>query len=182
MKNLPFDLQHVIDELKAAARNDSAGVEVNSILRNALQFPDRVEERMSEFTDNDTILFEDETVSIWHCRFDPGYTVPAHDHQMMAFIGIYRGAEKNILYSRQLNGQLAIEKEVTLLQGDVLQISPSEIHAVSCASEVPCCGIHVYLGCLTTVDRSLFDVRNGDELKFTDDNYHRLTRPDQERL
>ena len=143
-----------------------------------MQEPSSVQREMPDFEENDVILYEDDTVSIWHCRFDPGYTVPAHDHQMSATIGIYRGAEKNELYQRVANGGLAKQREIVLRAGDVLQIHASDIHAVSCASDVPCCGIHVYLGCLTAADRSLFDVVSGNELNFSDENYRRLTRAD----
>ena len=36
------------------------------------------------------------------------------------------------------------------------------------------CAIHVYLGKLTTVDRSLFDTKTGEEMHFSDNNYNRL--------
>lgn len=173
---VPFNLNQLLDELRVAAVGADAESAVYSLLKHAMQHTDRVLKGMPDFEDNDTILFEDEAVSIWHCRFDPGYTVPAHDHQMFAIIGIYQGTEKNELYKQLADGQLAKEKEIILNGGDVLQIAASDIHAVSCVGEVPCCGVHVYLGCLTTVDRLLFDVGNGNEMKFTDDNYQRLTR------
>lgn len=60
----------------------------------------------------------------------------------------------------------------------MLQIGPNAIHAVGCASETPTCGIHVYLGELTQVERSLFDVAAGAEMTFDDDNYQRLKSAD----
>ena len=171
-----FDLDKLVVELKAAALGGNANVDVATILKNALRTPDQVRSCMPEFENNDTILHEDSSVSIWHCRFEPGYEVPAHDHQMSAAIGIYSGSENNKIYTRLDNGTLTLEKEIRLQPGDVLQIQPDEIHAVSCASEVACCGIHVYLGRLTTVERSLFDIANSETLEFTDENYRRLTK------
>jgi predicted metal-dependent enzyme (double-stranded beta helix superfamily) len=172
----PFELSQLIADLRAASQRDDASVDIQAILQRALCEPEKFQQALPVFADNDTILHEDERISIWHCRFDPGYTVPAHDHQLTAVIGIYSGAEKNEMYGRQADGSLALEQVVTLTPGDVLRISPNDIHAVSCASAEPCCGIHVYTGRLTTVDRSLFDVRRGEEMTFTDENYQRLTR------
>jgi len=171
----PFDLSQLIVRIKAAALDDSGATAIFSILQQSFQNPEQVRRDMPHFQENDTILHEDETVSIWHCRFDPGFTVPAHDHQIAAFIAIYAGAERNKMFKRVGNKEVLSEKEVILKPGDVFQIQPDEIHAVSCASEEPCRGIHVYLGNLNTVKRSLFDTQRGEELEFSDENYHRLT-------
>lgn len=173
--DVELDLDMLVASLQTASRSPDASADVYAIMRSVFRDPLTLQRHMPVFKDNDTILHEDETVSIWHCRFDPGYTVPAHDHQLEAFIGIYSGAEKNELYRRCPDSGIELETVVTLTPGDVLQIKPNDIHAVSCASAEPCCGIHVYLGCLTTVNRSLFDSARGDELRFTDENYERLT-------
>jgi predicted metal-dependent enzyme (double-stranded beta helix superfamily) len=97
---------------------------------------------------------------------------------MFATIGVYRGAERNDFFENNPNGGIRKSSEVKLSAGQVLAIGPSAIHAVGCASIEPCCGIHVYLGALTTVDRSLFDTTDNAVLKFTDENYQRLISTD----
>ena len=49
------------------------------------------------YDNDDEVLFEDDTVSIWFVRFVPGLHVPPHDHQTTATIGVYEGAEDNSL-------------------------------------------------------------------------------------
>ncbi len=72
----------------------------------------------------------------------------------------------------------AVADPAQVIAGDVLSIGPNAIHTVSCTSEEPCCGIHVYLGNLTQIKRSLFDTEAGTILPFTAENYHKLMRAD----
>lgn len=174
-KESSFDLDRLVAELRNAAKSNQARAEIKSILETTMADANWVEAGIPEFEDNDVILFEDDTVSIWHCRFMPGYQVPAHDHQMTATIGVYRGAERNIFFENDPNGTIRESGKIEVSAGNVIQIGPNAIHAVACASAEPCCGIHVYLGELTKTDRSLFDVEGGEVMNFTDENYERLT-------
>ncbi|MEP1207785.1 MAG: hypothetical protein ABJM29_12830 [Rhizobiaceae bacterium] len=169
-----FDVDYLVSQLKSAVEAESPGARVKSILQEEMRDPDRVRAGMPDFEEDDVILFEDDEISIWFCRFMPGKNVPPHDHQMMATIGVYSGAESNRFFENDPQGTIRESSEVVVSAGEVLQIGPSAIHAVSCASAEPCCGIHVYLGRLTKVERSLFDVPNGQRLKFTDENYQQL--------
>ena len=170
-----FDLDALVSRLKSAVKAESPSASIKEILQEEMDDPVRVVKGMPHFDEDDVVLFEDDSISIWFCRFRPGTTVPPHDHQMVATIGVYSGAERNDFFENDPNGTIRKSSEVILSAGDVLQIGPSAIHAVGCASSDPCCGIHVYLGRLTEVDRSLFDIPNGEKLKFTDQNYERLT-------
>lgn len=174
----PFDLDQLVARLRTAATRNTAQADIKGILEEAVLDPTRVVAGMPEFENNDVILFEDDTISIWHCRFMPGHTAPAHDHQMTATIGVYHGAERNDFYEADPSGGIRKSNEIKLNAGEVLQICPDAIHAVGCANDEPCCGIHVYLGNLTEVDRSLFDTTRGETMSFTDENYHRLTQAD----
>lgn len=173
-----FDLDVLVAQLRAAAVSATPNAQIKTLLQKAVNDPQWVADGIGEFAENDVILFEDTTVSIWHCRFTPGQTVPAHDHQMSAAIGVYRGAERNDFYERAPDGGLRKSSEVEVCAGEVLQIGPSAIHAVGCASSEPSCGLHVYLGQLTTVERSLFDTQQDKVLAFTDENYRRLVQVD----
>lgn len=172
----PSVLDELITALREAAVQDDAAKQVKSLLEAAIAKPTEFAAALPHFEDNDTILFEDETVSIWHCRFDPGSTVPPHDHQMTATIGLYRGVEHNHFYRTDADGCAQADTTVTLQAGKVLQMAPRAIHAVSCPVEAACSGIHVYLGKLTTVERSLFDPDSGQRMDFSDENYHQLIR------
>ena len=169
-----FDLDQLVSDLRAAALDATPHVAVKAVLEDVVKDTDAMIAGIPNYQENDVILFEDDTVSIWHSRFMPGKTVPAHDHQMLATIGVYRGAELNTFYERTAEGGLEQLSAVELEAGKVLQIGPKAIHAVGCASPDPCCGIHVYLGKLTEVQRSIFNMESGEELAFTDENYQKL--------
>ncbi|KPA20532.1 Cupin domain protein [Shimia sp. SK013] len=171
-------VNELVARLRGVAKSETARADIKALLEEAVADPVAFGDALPTYEEDDVILFEDETVSIWHCRFQPGKTVPPHDHKMLATIAVYRGAERNDFYERGTGGGLQKSSEVRLGAGDVFQIGPSAIHAVGCASQEPCCGIHVYLGALTKVDRSLFDLSDGAALRFTDENYLRLVADD----
>jgi predicted metal-dependent enzyme (double-stranded beta helix superfamily) len=169
-----FDLDDLVNRLCDAARGEAPRPTIKDILQGAVEDPRHMRDGMPAFEDDDTILFEDESVSIWHCRFRPGYTAPPHDHQMSAIIGVYKGAERNDFFENDLHRGIRKCSEVELAAGNFLEIGPSAIHAVRCASDAPSCGIHVYLGELTNVDRSLFNTDENKVLKFNEANYQGL--------
>ena len=171
-------LQQLVDDLKDASRGENALSDVKSILTHFVADPHEAAQHVPDYEDDDCILFEDDHVSIWFCRFQPGVTVPPHDHQMSASIAVYQGIERNDFYQRDEDNKLIKSDQVELGAGDVIQIAPDEIHGVGCTSAEPSCAIHVYLGNLTEVERSLFDIANGQAMPFTDENYEKLTRPD----
>ena len=173
-KGQAFDVDYLVSQLKDAVEAESPSARVKSILEEEMKNPDRVAAGMPDFEEDEVVLFEDDQISIWFCRFRPGKTVPPHDHQMMATIGVYSGAERNKFFENDPQGTIRESSEVVVSTGEVLQIGPSAIHAVNCASTDPCCGIHVYLGRLTEVKRSLFDIPNGQRMEFTDENYQQL--------
>ncbi len=174
-----FEIGKLVDALRAAAAEEGAAQAVQALLTHTMADPDWVAAGIPGYAENDVILHEDETVSIWHCRFTPGKTVPAHDHRVSAVIGVYAGRERNDFFESDGKGGLRRSSQTEVTPGDVLAIGPSAIHSVTCISEEPCCGIHVYLGNLTETERSLFDPDTGEALAFTMENYEMLQRTDQ---
>ena len=177
--SLNSNLDELIAELRKTALQQNPAKAVVTILENWVADLDGVIKGMPDFEDDEVILFEDDSISIWHCRFMPGTTVPAHDHQMMANIAVYSGVERNDFYLNNAEHVLSKSGEVLAPAGNVVTMSPDAIHTVSCVGEEPSCGIHVYLGNLSKVSRSLFDVANNEEMPFTDDNYSRLDLSDE---
>jgi predicted metal-dependent enzyme (double-stranded beta helix superfamily) len=170
----PFNLDSLVEDLKEAALQTGARARVKSIMEETVKDPKWVSETMPTFEENEVILFEDDTVSIWYCRFVAGQSVPPHDHQMVPTIAVYQGAERNVMWVRNDAGGIDKKTEIVVEAGDVLQVGPTAIHSVTRDGDTDSCAIHVYLGKLTTVDRSLFDTKTGEEMRFSDDNYNRL--------
>ncbi|MBO68369.1 MAG: hypothetical protein CL398_08655 [Acidiferrobacteraceae bacterium] len=172
------DLEILVADFRRASVADDATSAVRILMEDVVSDPQSIHDIVPESFPNDMLLYEDESISIWHCRFVPGQTTPPHDHQVTAIIGIYQGTECNDLYEMYSGISLRKTDEIILSAGGVLEMSPSTIHAVSCVSIEPCCGIHVYLGRLTVVERSIFDLDNGCVLPYTEEDYYRIMNAD----
>ena len=170
-----FVLDDFVQQLRVAAVSDDAVKRVRELMTDAFREPESVRTAMPDFENDDEVLFEDDTVSIWFVRFVPGTHVPPHDHQTTATIGVYEGAENNHFYLRE-PGRLVHKSSKRVGPGEVIALKPEGIHSVEAADNAQCCGIHVYLAKLTTITRSLFDWDSGDASLYTDENYERMKR------
>ena len=170
-----FDLEKFVEELRKAAREEDAVKKVRALMTEAFRDPEAIRAAMPEFDNDDEILFEDDTVSIWFVRFVPGLHVPPHDHQTTATIGVFEGAEDNHFYLRE-PGRLVHKTSRRVGPGEVVALKPDGIHSVEAADGKASLGIHVYLARLTTIERSLFDWDSGEARPFTDENYDAMIR------
>ena len=170
-----FNLDNFVQELRAAAVTDDAIKRVRQLMTDAFRDPESIQMGMPHFDNDDEVVFEDDSVSIWFVRFVPGLHVPPHDHQTTATIGVYEGAEDNHFYLRE-SDRLVHKTSKRVGPGDVIALKPEGIHSVEAAAGAQSCGIHVYLAKLTTIERSLFDWESGEACPFTDENYERMKR------
>ena len=95
-----FVLQDFIQKLRAAALAEGAIGQVRGLMTDAFRDPAAIRAAMPVYENDDEVLYEDDSVSIWFVRFRPGLHVPPHDHQTTATIGVYEGAEDNHFYLR----------------------------------------------------------------------------------
>lgn len=172
---MKFDLDAFVLQLREAAGQPDAGKAVRKLMSRAFEDPEAIRAAMPEFENDDEILFEDDSVSIWNCRFPPGLQVPPHDHQTTATIGVYEGAEDNHFYLRE-QGQLVHKTRRRIGVGEVISIGPEAIHSVEAARGEHSRAIHVYLAALTRIERSLFDWESGKARPYTDDNCESMKR------
>jgi predicted metal-dependent enzyme (double-stranded beta helix superfamily) len=93
----------------------------------------------------------------------PGQRTPVHDHLMWGLVGMLRGAEEAVPYTRTDHGLVAGEPE-RLTPGAVAAVSPriGDIHTVGNAiADRPSISIHLYGGNIGTVRRHSFDPATG---------------------
>ena len=173
-----FTLENFVADVRAIAANADAPKHLRTYFDDLFAAPEQVELACAGKR-GDEILFEGDTVSVWHCEFAKDVSVPAHDHQLSAVIGVYRGRERNDFFEAAPDGGIQRSGQVELGPGDVLSIGPSAIHSVTSIGNGPCNGLHVYLGNLTRVERTLFDIDNGVSMRFDDKNYEKLMAPDR---
>jgi 3-mercaptopropionate dioxygenase len=95
----------------------------------------------------------------------PGQRTPVHDHLMWGLVGMLRGAEESVSYTRAAHGDgLRAGETSRLLPGMVEAVSPrlGDIHTVANAlADRPAISIHVYGGNIGTVHRHSFDPETG---------------------
>ena len=174
-----FDLDEFITCLRKAVTAPSPAKAIRAEMDRYFENPEAVRQAMPTFDTDEETLFEDETVSIFYCRFRPNYTIPPHDHQTSAVIGIYEGQERNNFFTTAGDAFITKGKSVDMQAGDVLSIGPNAIHTVECTGSTPSYGIHVYLAPLSRIERNLYDVAAQMVIPFTDADFQRLVSDDE---
>ncbi|MEM7567320.1 MAG: hypothetical protein AAF321_08830 [Pseudomonadota bacterium] len=124
---------------------------------------------------DETLLYEDDTISVWHERFRPDEELPPHDHGMVAVLGVYAGREANRLWRRE--GGWRAGGTLVLAPREFHLFGPDDVHSVQALDGQPSFGLHVYLGALTRVTRSLYDWDDGTAIAMSDAAFENLKRP-----
>lgn len=95
----------------------------------------------------------------------PGQGTPVHDHTVWGMIGMLRGAEHSVPYTRPEGADSLVPgARHTLTPGGIEIVSPDigDIHEVSNAQkDRPSISIHVYGGNIGEIHRHVFDPRTG---------------------
>ena len=100
-----------------------------------------------------------------------GQVTPVHDHGTWGVIGIYQGVEHEVTYKPAIVTGARLykqtgERDITEREVIVCCTSDRDIHRVSCGSNVPCVGIHVYGADIGTIERHVYDPQTGDVRPF----------------
>lgn len=161
--------------MRAAASSQTPTKAVRQELASVLASTELQNLGLPEQAEDEILLFEDDTVSIWSCRFNPEFVMPPHEHKMEVHIGVVSGQEKNIMFVREDNA-LKHVKTVIVDAGEVLSIGADGLHAVTASGNAHSHALHVYLGPLTKVKRDLFDWTTGAAVDFTMDNFDTMKR------
>jgi 3-mercaptopropionate dioxygenase len=80
----------------------------------------------------------------------PGAETPVHDHLAWGLVGLYRGAQDKVVFTRTDDGtvegkaQLTIQREQALAPGDMYDLLPEvDIHRVRTTSDVTSVSLHL---------------------------------------
>ena len=172
---MSFTMDSFVANLRAAAADRQPARAINAMMKEAVADPAAVAAQVPEYEGEELALLETDELSAYCARFFAGQLVPPHNHKMPAFIGVYEGTEVNQLFRHDASGlTLVVEKHVG--PGETLSIGGEGIHGVYTKGGRDSLALHVYLGSLKTVSRSLFDPESGREIPFTDENYQALLR------
>lgn len=169
-------LAGIITRARAAAAAPDPAKALRDLLRETLDHCDDIADAIAAQPEDEVLLFEDATCSIWSCRFDPDVVLPPHEHCMSAHIAVYRGTEVEAMYQRGPDG-LRFGGAKRIGAGSMLTLGPEAVHAVTADGAGQSCAIHIYQGALTQVQRRLFNWDSGEAVDFTMENFHAMLRP-----
>ncbi len=176
---MSFSFDGFVDAARAAASEADANLAVRDVLRQYIADPDAIIRATPDDSQDEVLLFEDETVSIWRCLFRPHVVMPPHEHQLDAHIATYAGGEKNILFHRR-DGRLRHQATKIVRTGEVLTLGEDCIHAVTADGDQPSLALHIYMGPLMQLDRGLFDWDSGKRIDFTLEKFDAMKRSSSE--
>lgn len=154
-----------VERCRLAAAQPDAVVAVRAEVETLLGSCDRLAQALPAPPDCTAVsgasntIFEDDSVAIMAVHTPPGIQQPPHDHQMSVVIGGYVGVEEHRLFQRTPHASKPIEytRSTDVGVGDILTLGPAAVHAIDATGPTWASAIHVYLGRLSTVDRSLFN-------------------------
>ncbi len=173
---MSFSFDSFVADIRAAADGPDANAKVRAEIERCITNPDQIVAATPADGEDEVMLFEDQSVSIWWCRFQPHVVMPPHEHLLEVHIGAYAGAEKNIVFT-QTGGRLAHDFTRVVRAGEMLSLDRDCIHAVTADGDVRSLALHVYMGPLMQLTRGLFDWDTGDKIDFTMENFNQMKRP-----
>lgn len=172
---MSFSLDQFVHDAREAATSPNALEMTDRLMAVVFANPDAIKASVPDMEDDEVNLFEDDIVSIWHERFLPTEELPPHDHQLPAIVGVYHGIERNRLF-RKGDGRLVPGGELVLRAGQTHIFGPDDVHAVQALEGAPSLGLHIYLGALTKIERSLFEWDSGASLPMSDEAFSAMKR------
>jgi len=168
-------LEELVGEVRKAAVSEERSASIRTLLQDSQSRKDEFAAAIAAMDEDEVMLFEDNTCSIWTCRYDSGVVLAPHEHRMGVHVAVYRGVEVEVLYMRE-PGKLNHSGNQLVGTGDVVYLDDDAVHAVTAEGENQSHAIHVYEGPLTQIQRSLFDWTTGETVEFTMENFHAMAR------
>lgn len=153
-----FDLDNFIADCREAVDNDPTHKSVTEIVRRAMSSPSEILAKLGEPTEPGIQpLYQSDTLTILNLAWKPSTTIPPHNHEMWAVIGIYGGREDNIFWRRvkdHPDGLIEAAGAKSLCTGDVCPMGADIIHSVTNPVPLHSAALHVYGGDFFEAERS----------------------------
>lgn len=113
----------------------------------------------------------DGSFSIACAVWNVGQSTPVHGHETWGVVGIHSGVEHEIDYVKPVRPDEPLTERGRAAwspgQVTVCCTSDDDVHLVSCGSDVPCVGVHVYGADIGTLPRRSYDPETGRQAWFT---------------
>lgn len=162
-----MNLEHFIDDCRAAVRQDPTHRSAAEVVKRAMSDPAAVVAALGEPTASGiTPLYKSPELTVINLVWKPSMTVMPHNHEMWAVIGIYGGREDNIFWRRiedDPDGHIEAAGAKALTTGDAMPLGRDIIHSVTNPIPKLTGAIHVYGGDFFEAERSEWDAENLSE-------------------
>ncbi|NND18882.1 MAG: hypothetical protein HKN98_09930 [Silicimonas sp.] len=153
-----FDVDRFIADCREAVDNDPTHLATAEIVRRAMSDPSGVLATLGEPTEPGiTPLYQSSDLTILNLAWKPSTTIPPHNHEMWAVIGIYGGREDNIFWRRikdHPEGLIEAAGARALSTGDVCPMGSDIIHSVTNPVPKLTAALHIYGGDFFEAERS----------------------------
>lgn len=169
-------LSRLVDACRAAVDSTDPVAAIRSALSLVTAEPEKTIAEIPQFEGEDYVLHRSDDLSVFLVRQTPNTAGPPHDHGMTAVIAMLEGVEIHRRYRRD-GDTIALDREQTAVPGGILVLAPRDVHAIANPDPTPSIGVHVYLGDIVGIDRTLWDTTSGEALAFTLENYESRVRP-----
>jgi len=156
-----FSLDSFIADCRAAHAADSSHKLVREVVARAVREPSGVLARLGKPTRAALQkLYHSSELTILNVVWGPMMTIPPHDHDMWAVIGVYTGREDNIFWRRvrgDPRGRIEAAGARDLGAGDAEPLGPDIVHSVTNPIPRLTAAIHVYGGDFFAAERREWD-------------------------
>lgn len=153
-----FDIDTFIADCRSAVDKDPSHRSAAEVVRRALSDPAAVLAALGEPTEPGiTPLYQSANLTILNLAWKPSTTIPPHNHEMWAVIGVYGGREDNIFWRRikdHPEGLIEAAGAKSLSTGDVCPMGHDIIHSVTNPIPRMTAALHVYGGDFFEAERS----------------------------
>lgn len=168
-------LNRLVEDCRRAAGSTDPVAGVQAALSLVTADPDTTIAEIPDFEGEDYVLHRADDLSVFLVRQAPNTAGPPHDHGMTAVIAMLDGVEIHRRYRRE-GQRITLDREQTAGPGGVLVLAPRDVHAIANPDLTPSIGVHVYLGDIVGIERTLWDTASGEALPFTLDSYESRVR------
>jgi predicted metal-dependent enzyme (double-stranded beta helix superfamily) len=176
---MKFDVDHFVARCIEAARGSNDPVyAVKGVMEAALRDSSSVLTALPATGPDEILLHQSDDLTIYRVICYPGMQYPPHEHGLAALIGLYSGAETNLLYARRAEDPDKVYAigRLDIKAPQVRALRPEVIHAVSNSRNEPSAAIHVYMGNLECQHRHLWNLEGEGELTFNEQMYFNRAR------
>jgi 3-mercaptopropionate dioxygenase len=162
---------HVAQRLPEAELTTRVADNLQRLLADGLQLSDtQIAPDAHHYVMRPLYVAPDKSFSIAAAVWNVGQSTPVHGHETWGVVGIHSGVEHETRYAKPSQpDEPLIELDSHSWKAGQVAVcctTDDDVHAVTCGSDVPCVGIHVYGADIGTLRRRSYEPATGAQSWF----------------